>query len=367
MFQLALIQTRSVITHLKELFPEIDYELITMTTMGDNILDTALSKIGEKSLFTKELEKALLDNTVDFVVHSLKDLPTVLPEGMVIGAICKRDDPRDALVLHPCLADNNFTLATLPKDSVIGTSSLRRAAQLKRNFPSLKLKDIRGNLNTRLRKLDTSNDYDGLILAVAGIERMGWQDRISHVLDPDSECMYAVSQGAMAVECRASDPEILELLSHLHDYDTLLGIIAERAFLRELEGGCSVPVAVRSEVENDQLLLKGGVYSIDGTKAVVDSITTKLPAEWEPTAKKSTNGTKQFSCVIAENFCQESLQKAENLGVTLAKKMVKSGAGDILWAAKRETEAEILKAKALKEAAKETARTSNGTTQVATA
>ncbi|KAI0225024.1 Porphobilinogen deaminase [Lamellibrachia satsuma] len=312
--ELALIQTRSVIAHLKSLFPDIDYELITMTTMGDNILDTALSKIGEKSLFTKELEKALLDNTVDFVVHSLKDLPTVLPEGMVIGAICKRDDPRDALVLHPCLANNNHTLATLPKNSVIGTSSLRRAAQLKRNFPSLRFKDIRGNLNTRLRKLDKSNDYDGLILAVAGMERMGWQDRISQV-----------SQGAMAVECRGSDPEILELLSHLHDYDTLLGIIAERAFLRELEGGCSVPVACRSEVDNDQLLLKGGVYSIDGTKAVVDTMTTKLPAEWEPSTKKSTKRTKQFSCVVAENFCQEALQKAEDLGVKLAKTMVTSG------------------------------------------
>lgn len=356
--QLALIQTNSVIKMLKDIKPNLNFEIITMTTTGDKILDTALSKIGEKSLFTKELENALLDNTVDFVVHSLKDLPTVLPEGMGIGAVCKRDDPRDVVVMHQKHKDQ--TLKKLPKGSVVGTSSLRRAAQIRRNFPHLVIKDVRGNLNTRFRKLDDADDYDCLVLAYAGLDRMSWQDRASHILDP-SECMYSVSQGAMAVECRAKDVETLELLSSLHHYPTLLQIIAERAFLRTMEGGCHAPVAVCTTCGEDKLTLEGGVFSIDGTEAVLDELTTELPAEEEPSAKRLAVGLNvpepskalpQYSCVIATHQPQEALRTAENLGVSLAKKVIENGGQRLLDEAKKQTEAEIRADHAAKQAQK---------------
>lgn len=229
--QLARIQTDSVADKLKELYPDIHVEIVGMSTTGDKILDTALSKIGEKSLFTKELENALERNEVDLVVHSLKDLPTTLPPGFTIGAVLKRENPHDAVVLHPKHAGK--TLDTLPENSVIGTSSLRRAAQLKKRFPHLEFKDIRGNLNTRLKKLDEKEDFAAIILAAAGLRRMGWENRISQILGPE-DCMYAVGQGALAVEVRARDTDILEMVSVLHDPDTVLRCIAERAFLRRV-------------------------------------------------------------------------------------------------------------------------------------
>ncbi|ELW63232.1 Porphobilinogen deaminase [Tupaia chinensis] len=230
--QLARIQTDSVVATLKTLYPGLQFEIIAMSTTGDRILDTALSKIGEKSLFTKELEHALERNEVDLVVHSLKDLPTVLPPGFTIGAICKRENPYDAVVFHPKFVGK--TLETLPERSVVGTSSLRRAAQLQRKFPHLEFKSIRGNLNTRLRKLDEQQEFSAIILATAGLQRMGWQNRVGQILRPE-ECMYAVGQGALGVEVRAKDQDILDLVGVLHDPETLLRCIAERAFLRHLQ------------------------------------------------------------------------------------------------------------------------------------
>ncbi|KAJ1912742.1 porphobilinogen deaminase, partial [Tieghemiomyces parasiticus] len=205
-----------------------------MSTQGDKIQDVALSKIGEKALFTKELEVALEDGRVDLVVHSLKDLPTTLPAGMGICAMLEREDPRDAVVLNPRHA-NLGTLDRLPPGSVVGTSSVRRIAQLRRQFPHLTFADVRGNLNTRLRKLDDpQGTYDALILAVAGMRRMGWADRISQIL-PESTILHAVGQGALAVECRLEDTRIFQLVKPLVHQDTQLRCTAERAVMRELE------------------------------------------------------------------------------------------------------------------------------------
>uniref|UniRef100_A0A8C1AFN7 hydroxymethylbilane synthase n=1 Tax=Cyprinus carpio carpio TaxID=630221 RepID=A0A8C1AFN7_CYPCA len=277
---------------------------VAMSTIGDKILDTALSKIGEKSLFTKELENALERNEVDIVVHSLKDLPTSLPPGFTIGAILQRENPHDAVVLHPKNA--GLTLDSLPEKSVIGTSSLRRAAQLKKRFPQLEFENIRGNLNTRLKKLDEKDDYAAIILAAAGLKRMGWESRISQILGPE-DCMYAVGQGALAVEVRAQDKDILEMVSVLHHPDTVLQCISERAFLRQLEGGCSVPVAVHTEV-----------------KGVVDVCIVSESAQ---------------ECVhvgvTANSVSSSALEAAEKLGMDLANALLNKGAKDILTTARK--------------------------------
>lgn len=345
--ELALIQTHHVIGELKKRQADLHVEIETMTTTGDKILDTALSKIGEKSLFTKELEIALEDKRVDFVVHSLKDLPTTLPDNMMIGAVLKREDPNDAVIMHPKF--KTHTLETLPKDSIIGTSSLRRAAQLKRRYPHLKFESIRGNLNTRLRKLDQADVFAALILAAAGVKRMGWQERITQYLEPE-DCMYAIGQGALAIECRSNDLETLSRMTELNHYDTMLRCIAERSFLKTLEGGCSVPVAVHSIIENETLTLKGGVFSIDGTESVIDSKTTSVAEEDEPSPKKpKVNCVKQFSCIASHDLSHHALQAAEDLGKKLAEKMIEAGAGKILNEAKRITAEEIMKQKAEKE------------------
>lgn len=247
-----------------------------MTTIGDRVLNKSLPKIGEKSLFTKDLEDALRNGGVDFVVHSLKDLPTSLPPGMAIGAVLKREDPRDALVLNEKY--RGLSLNELPKDSVIGTSSLRRSAQLARSYPHLIVCDIRGNLNTRLAKLDAPNSkFSGIILANAGLVRMGWTKRVDQILEPD-DIMYAVGQGALAVECRSNDEDILKMLSTLSDIDTECIILAERSFLKTLGGGCSAPVAVITTLKRRiddplsdfQLGLIGAVWSLDGATKIQD-------------------------------------------------------------------------------------------------
>ncbi|KAK3509502.1 hypothetical protein QTP70_035155 [Hemibagrus guttatus] len=271
-----------------------------MSTVGDKILDTALSKIGEKSLFTKELENALERNEVDLVVHSLKDLPTSLPPGFTIGAVLQRENPHDAVVLHPNNA--GLTLDTLPEKSVIGTSSLRRAAQLKKRFPQLEFENIRGNLNTRLKKLDEKDDYAAIILAAAGLKRMGWESRINQVLGAE-DCMYAVGQGALAVEVRAKDRDILNMVSILHHPETVLRCISERAFLKQLEGGCSVPVAVYTEVKNSV------VHHSAEERAHVG--------------------------VTANSISLTALDAAEKLGVDLANLLLSKGAKDILTTARQ--------------------------------
>jgi len=262
--QLALIQTEHVKSLLQDKYPNLKFEVQVIKTKGDKILDVALSKIGDKGLFTKELEMALLDKSIDFAVHSLKDIPTRLPEGLTVGAICKRHNTQDCLVVNQ--KHKQATLATLPPGSVIGSSSLRRVSQLKRAYPHLVFKDVRGNLNTRLQKLD-EGQYDALILAVAGLSRLKFDDRIHEIIS-DDVCFYAVGQGALAIECREDDKELLQLLSIIHHPETAASCVAERAFLRGVEGGCQIPVGVSSSVENDVLTLKGIVLSLNGSSAI---------------------------------------------------------------------------------------------------
>uniref|UniRef100_A0A665VI97 Porphobilinogen deaminase n=1 Tax=Echeneis naucrates TaxID=173247 RepID=A0A665VI97_ECHNA len=311
--QLACIQTDSVAAKLKELYPDLHLEIIGMTTTGDKILDTALSKIGEKSLFTKELENALERNEVDLVVHSLKDLPTTLPPGFTIGAVLKRENPHDAVVLHPKHAGKS--LDTLPENSVIGTSSLRRAAQLKKRFPHLEFKDIRGNLNTRLKKLDEKADFAAIILAAAGLRRM--------------ERTRMIHYGALAVEVRARDTDILEMVSVLHDSDTVLRCIAERAFLKQLEGGCSVPVAVHTEVKDSQLYLTGAVYSLDGSDSLKETMQASVAADDKVTEPVQHVG------ITASKISGEAQGRAERLGVDLANLLLSKGAKEILTVARQ--------------------------------
>ncbi|HEY9737395.1 MAG TPA: hydroxymethylbilane synthase, partial [Trichocoleus sp.] len=266
--QLALIQTHWVRDELQKHFPEFTFEVKTMETQGDKVLDVSLSKIGDKGLFTQELEDTMLRGETDFAVHSLKDLPTRLPQGLMLGCITEREDPADALVVHEKHKDK--TLATLPAGAVIGTSSLRRLAQLRHHYPHLAFKDIRGNLNTRLKKLDDGG-YDAIILAAAGLNRMDMSDRIHEIL-PSEISLHAVGQGALGIECREGDQEILNILSVLSHEPTTARCLAERAFLRELEGGCQVPIGVNTVLEGDTLTLTGIVASLDGQRLVKNSV-----------------------------------------------------------------------------------------------
>jgi len=274
--QLALVQTYWVQQELQQHFPERNFEVHTMSTQGDKILDVALAKIGDKGLFTKELEVGMLAGETDFAVHSLKDLPTNLPTGLTLGSITEREDPSDALVVHETLRD--YQLDTLPPGTVVGTSSLRRLAQLRHHYPHLSFKDVRGNLNTRLQKLD-AGEYGALILAVAGLRRLGMgenpaadqQNRIHQILSP-TVCLHAVGQGALGIECRAEDAEVLTLLQAIAHHPTAQRCQAERAFLRELEGGCQVPIGVNSFLEGDTLTLTGMVASLDGQQLIQDTV-----------------------------------------------------------------------------------------------
>ncbi|WP_017315244.1 hydroxymethylbilane synthase [Mastigocladopsis repens] len=266
--QLALVQTYWVQEQLQKSFPEVSFEVNTMSTQGDKILDVALAKIGDKGLFTKELEVGMLSLELDFAVHSLKDLPTRLPEGLVLAAITERENPADALVVHEKHKDKQID--TLPEGAVIGTSSLRRLAQLRHHFPHLKFKDVRGNLNTRMAKLD-AGEYDALILAVAGLQRLGMGDRVHQIL-PKEVSLHAVGQGALGIECRGNDTELLSLLKAIEHPETRDRCLAERAFLRELEGGCQVPIGVNTEINDGNLTLTGIVASVDGQKLVQDTV-----------------------------------------------------------------------------------------------
>jgi hydroxymethylbilane synthase len=266
--QLALVQTYWVQEQLQKSFPEMSFEVHTMSTHGDKILDVALAKIGDKGLFTKELEVGMLNQEIDFAVHSLKDLPTRLPEGLVLAAITERENPADALVLHE--KHKGKQIDTLPEGAVIGTSSLRRLAQLRHHFPHLQFKDVRGNLNTRMSKLD-AGEYDALILAVAGLQRLGMGDRVHQIL-PKEISLHAVGQGALGIECRGDDAELLSLLKAIEHPETRDRCLAERSFLRELEGGCQVPIGVNTVIDGDNLTLTGIVASVDGQKLAKDTV-----------------------------------------------------------------------------------------------
>jgi hydroxymethylbilane synthase len=293
--QLALVQTHWVQVELQKAFPNRQFEVHTMSTQGDKILDVALAKIGDKGLFTKELEVGMLNREVDFAVHSLKDLPTNLPTGLMLGCVTEREDPADAMVIHA--QHQGKTLQELPAGSIVGTSSLRRLAQLRHHFPHLAFKDIRGNLNTRLAKLD-AGEYDAIILAVAGLQRLGMADRIHQGLPPEIS-LHAVGQGALGIECRVGDSEVLDIIKALEHTATAQRCYAERAFLRELEGGCQVPIGVNTVLEGGMLTLTGMVASLDGQRLIKDSVSG-----------------------LAE--------EAETLGLDLAQKLRSQGAGEIL-------------------------------------
>ncbi|KAJ1989012.1 porphobilinogen deaminase [Dimargaris cristalligena] len=285
---LALVQTYHVRDCLQTRNPHTTFPLVTMSTQGDKVLDVALSKIGEKALFTKELEVALEAGEVDLVVHSLKDLPTTLPPGMEIGAMLEREDPRDAVVLKDHPDYTGRTLETLPRGSVVGTSSVRRIAQLSRRFPHLVFQDVRGNLNTRLQKLDDpAGPYAALILAVAGLRRLDWPHRISQIL-PEETMLHAVGQGALAIECRSNDQRTLDLVRPLIHSDTLLRCTAERTLMRELEGGCSVPLGVYTELAGSgptrTLRLHALVASLDGSQVVEAEIIATIGTTQDPAA-----------------------------------------------------------------------------------
>ncbi|PRP75009.1 hydroxymethylbilane synthase [Planoprotostelium fungivorum] len=301
--KLALTQTENVRDLILNIYPQIKIEIQVIKTKGDKILDVALSKIGDKGLFTKELEVALMEDTIDLAVHSLKDMPTRMPPGLSLGAISIRHTSNDCLILHEKHAGK--TLDQLPEGSVVGSSSLRRVAQLKRKFPSLVFKDIRGNLNTRLQKLD-NGDYDGIILAVAGISRLGLEKRISQVID-EEVCHHAVGQGALGVQIRELDSHLRALLLNtIHHRPTQFSCEAERSFLRETEGGCQVPVGVTSYYDQDRthLRLRGIVLSVDGSEAVEGEVTGSVKNSAEAIAIG-----KRLADDIKSRGGQEILQK----------------------------------------------------------
>ncbi|ABM71768.1 Porphobilinogen deaminase [Prochlorococcus marinus str. MIT 9515] len=275
--KLAMVQTLWVKEQLEKNIPNLEVSIESMATQGDKILDVALAKIGDKGLFTKELEAQMLIGKADIAVHSLKDLPTNLPDGLKLGCITKREDPSDALVVNK--KNEIYQLESLPAGSIVGTSSLRRLAQLRYKFPYLNFKDIRGNVITRIEKLD-SGEFDCIILAAAGLKRLGFESRI-HQIIPNEISLHAVGQGALGIECKSEDKEVLKIISVLEDKASSQKCLAERSFLRELEGGCQVPIGVNSSIQNDEICLKGMVASIDGKKLIKDesSGNVKYPEE----------------------------------------------------------------------------------------
>lgn len=257
--KLALTQTNWVIDQLRKIAPSYDFEVKEIVTKGDRILDVTLSKVGGKGLFVKEIEQAMLDGEIDLAIHSMKDMPAVLPEGLIIGCIPEREDHRDVLI-----SKDHVPLKDLKSGAVIGTSSLRRAAQLLAVRPDLDIKWIRGNIDTRLEKLKTE-EYDAIILAAAGLSRLGWaSDVVTEFLEPEI-CLPAVGQGALSIECRDSDEELLSLLKKFTCVKTDQTVRAERAFLNKMEGGCQVPIAGYAYInEEDKIVLTVLVASPDG-------------------------------------------------------------------------------------------------------
>lgn len=291
---LALWQAEHIRARLEALHANLKVELVTFVTQGDKILDTPLAKIGGKGLFVKELEAALLDGRADLAVHSMKDVPMALPEGLSLAVICEREDPLDAFVSNTY---NSFD--ELPQGAKVGTSSLRRKCQILKQRPDLEIIDLRGNVGTRLSKLDAGN-YDAIILASAGLKRLGLAERIRHTLEPVVS-LPAVGQGALGLECRSQDQAVLDLILPLMHAETNSCVRAERAFNAYLEGGCQVPIAGYATLENGQIHLEGRVGSVDG-QTLLKAQQVGLP------------------------------EQAEQLGVKLAQDLLTQGAGEILKA-----------------------------------
>jgi hydroxymethylbilane synthase len=270
--RLALWQAEFVRARLAEIFPAIDIRLEIIKTFGDKVQNVSLTEIGGQGVFVKELETALIDERIDLAVHSLKDLPTVLPENLHIAAVLKREDARDALVVRADL--NAVSIAELPQNAVVGTSSLRRASQIKNLRPDLQIKDLRGNVDTRISKLDAGN-YDAIILAAAGLKRLGFANRITAFLSFD-EMLPQIGQGALGVETRRPDAETNEIAAVLNDDETRACAEAERAFLRSLGGGCQFPIAAHARIENGKMRLEGLAGKPDGSTILRDAQTTEV-------------------------------------------------------------------------------------------
>lgn len=272
--KLALTQTNWVIDQLKKLGGSFEFEVKEIVTKGDRILDVTLSKVGGKGLFVKEIEQAMLDKEIDMAVHSMKDMPAVLPEGLVIGSIPKREDHRDVII-----SKGNIPFDQLKQGAVIGTSSLRRSAQLLAKRPDLEIKWIRGNIDTRVNKLEES-EYDAIILAAAGLYRLGWaQEVITEFID-DEVCVPAVGQGALSIECREDDKELRDLLDQFTCKNTDRAVRAERAYLQKMEGGCQVPIAGYAYInDQDEVVMTGLVASPDGNIIYKEQLTGNNPEE----------------------------------------------------------------------------------------
>ena len=291
---LALWQAEHIRSRLNQLYPDLTVELVKFVTQGDKILDTPLAKIGGKGLFVKELEAALLDGRADLNVHTMKDVPMHLPDGLSLAVICEREDPFDAFVSNQYQHFNE-----LPQGAKVGTSSLRRKCQILQQRPDLEIIDLRGNVGTRLSKLDEGL-YDAIILASAGLKRLGLADRIRHSLSAEIS-LPAVGQGALGLECRSNDSALLKLIEPLQHQETSNCVRAERAFNAYLEGGCQVPIAGYATLRNDQIQIEGRVGSVDGK-------------------------------VILKAQRVGAIEQAEQLGEQLAQDLLAQGAGDLLKA-----------------------------------
>ena len=289
---LALWQAEFVKAELEKHHADLTVELVPMSTQGDKILDTPLAKIGGKGLFVKELEVAMLEDRADIAVHSMKDVPVEFPDGLMLNTICEREDPRDAFV-----SNTYQSIDALPEGAIVGTSSLRRQCQLKAARPDLEIRDLRGNVNTRLAKLD-AGEYDAIILAAAGLIRLEMPERITAFISAE-QSLPANGQGAVGIECRSDDVETKALLAPLEHAETRVRVLAERAMNRKLQGGCQVPIGAYATVEGQTLHLSGLVGSLDGSQIL----------------------SEQVSGDIAD---------AEQLGETLANKLLAMGADKIL-------------------------------------
>jgi hydroxymethylbilane synthase len=269
---LAMTQTKWVIKQLEALGLPFEFEIRKILTKGDQILDVTLSKVGGKGLFVKEIEQALLDKEIDMAVHSMKDMPAVVPPGLTIGSVPKREDVRDVLISR-----DGKALHELPPGAVVGTSSLRRSAQLLANRPDLSIKWIRGNIDTRIRKL-TEEGYDAIVLAAAGLARMEWKGHVTQFI-PVEVSLPAVGQGALSIECRENDHDLLALLSQLNHVETEMAVRAERAFLNTLEGGCQVPIGAYATWKEDGGVITGLVADPKGHLILKDTLQGQNPEE----------------------------------------------------------------------------------------
>lgn len=320
--ELALWQTNHVKQLLESAHPELEISLLPMTTQGDQILDTPLYRSGGKGLFVKELEQALLDGRADLAVHSMKDVPTELPDGLGIHCLLNRADRRDAFV-----SNKHESFVDLPENAVVGTSSLRRQCLLKSQRPDLTIKVLRGNVNTRIRKLD-EGQYDAIILACAGLDRLGWQNRIQERLDPTT-FIPAPGQGIVGIECRNADVTTQQYLAPLNDALANMELSAERGFNGHLGGGCHVPIAVHSYLKDNKFTVDGLVGSADGKEILraSDSITLDFSANDRLTANSASLDRNSLD---PDNIDSNIQQQAKRLGIKVAEQLLNQGAAELL-------------------------------------